>query len=254
MKPQNELIYSDWGADEVDTNKRAVEVLQTINKFFPKVTYWTARHEYDRGLQDKFEVESDFNENPSLIKGFVAVDLWRQTVEHFNSLGLDSKFINIQYGFWSDELEGAYASLSDYSFGFENWDSEIEEERTLPQSDVFAQLMKQIGLSPTIGGVWMLNHSAFAGDPVYLYEPKKPFNDYYSIEGHEPAIEPIRAIRRAVRAAFTTNEIVARLRDLGAEVELLAENRLFAKFGALGGDGGKRILSQLERHITARLE
>ena len=255
MKTQNDLIYSTWGADDAPLIERAESVLQIVSKFFPKVTYWTAGHEYDRGLQDRFEVESDFNENPSLRIGFDALDLWHQTIEHFAKLGLDSKDILVQLSTYSEILDDAVAVyLNRYGFDIDNWDSEFEEERTLPQSDIFAQLTKQIGSSPVIGGVWMLNHSAFAGDWVGLYEPKKPFNDYYGILKHEEVLGQVKDIRGRVRAAFTREEIVARLRDLGAEVELLAENRLFAKFGALGGDGGKRILSQLERHITARLE
>ena len=251
MNAQNQLIYTGWEADDVNTKARVIEVLQTLKKFFPEVPYWRARNRYGKGFEDTLEFDID---DAKLEKGFDALDLWRQTLEHFEKLGMDAKFNRIYFTMWSDKWEGAFASLSESDFGLDNWDSEIEEERILPTTDVYERLAKQLGALPTMSHVWMLNHSAFAGDPICLYEPRVPFADYYTIDKHDECLPRIREVRRQVRAAFTTNEIVARLRDLGAEVELLAENRLFAKFGALGGDGGKRILSQLERHITARLE
>ena len=254
MKTKDELIYTSWGADEVDTDQRAVEILQTVSNFFPKVTYWTSSHDYDRGFEDKLEFDAPHNDDMSLVEGFDALDLWQKTVQHFNNLGLDSKFISVQYGFWSDALKSAYASLSNYSFGFENWDSEFEEERILPGTDVCELLAKQLGALPTLGNVWMLNHSAFAGDPIYLYEPRVPFSDYYSPVRYENVIDDVREARKQIRESIRANEITQMVKELGAEVESIGENRIFARFDKLGGDGGKTILPQLEQQISNRLE
>lgn len=249
---RNELIYSVWAADETPLTKRAVQVLTAISKAFPKVTVWEAGHRHDRGIQDQFFVDTPYKEN-EVVEGFNALELWQKTVEHFAKLGLESDFITVQFSAWSDELADSVGIIFNY-FDFIVDDSENQDRWLSQQPNEFLQLLKNLGSSSAIGGVWLLNHSAFAGDPACLYEPKKPFNDYYNVLKYQEALGQVRPARQTVRAAFTTNEIAAMLKELGAKVESIGQDRLFVQFDEkLGGDGSKQILPKLEQQITARL-
>lgn len=254
MNTREDLIYSVWAADTTPLAERAEAVFTAISKTYPKVTCWTATHKNVR-YKDSFQVNAPYNENPSLREGYDAVKLWQQTQEHYAKLGLDNDLISgVSYSTWSDELdESIGVSFSDYQFDLDNWDSEAQEEREMPQSDRFQQLLKQLGSSSAISGVWMLNHSAFAGNPACLYEPKQLFTSYYDATKYEQVIKTVQAVRNAVNETLTANQIAEMLRQLGARVEPLGQDRLFVQFGELGSDTGELILQQLEPQITARL-
>jgi hypothetical protein len=121
--------------------------------------------------------------------------------------------------------------------------------------DRFLDLLGGIGSAPAIGGCWLRHHSAFAGDPVYLYEPKKLFSKLNSPLTYEEVTDEVRALRDSVRNVLTTKDFEQMLTDLGAGVEKISTDKLFVRLGdPLKTKGAYEILKKLEKEVSLVLK
>ena len=247
------LISCVWAADNISLNDKAIHLLKVIGKTFPKVTVWEAGHTYDRGYEDQFFRDTPFNDNMNLVEGLDALDLWQETIHHFAALELNSDFISVQYSCWSDELNDAVGVYFSESLFDVDTEEDEREEALVKFSKELRKIMIGLG-SEVIEYVWLENNSVFAGEAICIYEPEEPFWAYYSSLTRDASIKPVQEIRRIMRSAFTAKEIAVMLEELGANVKELGNERLYVEFDKkLGGDGGKTIIPELERQISARL-
>jgi hypothetical protein len=215
-------------------------MLKVLTDVFPKVTFWEAMHRYRSSWRDTFTLDTPYTEQLKGRPGFDAFSSWGQTVEHFAKLGLDTNFIGVQLCAWSDELEEGIGSyFSEYGF-YINDDEENPKPHLWEHPQLWLQMLKGLGASSSLSGVWLRQASAFAGDYVCLYEPEPPFDLFYDNMKYVNVIDEVRQVREQVRHAFTPANFAARLREVGAQVEDIGPERLFAQFGPLGQDSSRQ--------------
>jgi hypothetical protein len=251
--PRQSLISTVWYADPSLVAERELHALTIIEKIFPDVTAWKAIHEHGKGFSDAFRVTQYDKLQPSDF-GYRLNPLWESTMKHFARPGLNSDLISVEYCAWSDEInESINITFSDYNLRIDVEEGAREKFLAgFPQQ--FLQLLRDLGSCPAISGMWLRNDSAFAGDPACLYEPEPPFDVFHDFN-YEDALNEVRAVRAAVRAALTPGQIAGALKELGVKrVEPLGKDRLFVQFAELGQPGGEEICKKLERQITERLK
>lgn len=247
---RDELIYSLWSADTSQLVERATEVLTIIDKVFPIATFWNAGHSHKTGPEATF-----IKKNYESIKryGGKLTTLWEKTVAHVSGHGINPNELVVNSSAYSKEMELAVrVFFYDFKISIET-EPEYEERALTQNLDQFLLLLRDIGTCPAIGGCWFRRHSAFAGDPAYLYEPKKPFAKLYDPLRYDEVIDEVRLVRESVRTILSPTDIEHILCDMGVQVEFVSEERLLAILGNPNGKGGGATIKKLERKINSLL-
>ena len=248
---RDELVYSLWSADTSNLVERATEALTIIDKVFPIATFWDAGHSHKTGPEATFIVENDES-----IKhyGGMLTTLWEKTVAYVSGHGINPNELVVNSSAYSEEMElSVRVFFCDFEITIQT-EPEYEERALTQNSDHFLLLLREIGACPAIGGCWFRRHSAFAGDPAYLYEPKKPFAKLYDPLRYDEVIDEVRSVRESVRTILSPADIEHLLCDMDVQVEFISEERLLVILGNPKGKGGGAIIKKLERKINSLLK
>ncbi len=245
------LVYSLWSSDPQPLTARAKQALKSIDQVFTQATFWKAFHRRQTSPDQTFSATTE----AELAKqGGKLSPLWEKTVAHFTKLKMDPNDITIDAAAYSEKIKfGVHVLLDDFKLEIEVEPDYLRKALTKHQT-IFLSLLRDMGALTAIRGCWFRNQSAFAGDPVCLWEqPKKSFAKLSGPLSFREVTDEIRKVRESVQAAVSTDDWKRLLREAGAEVEKISSDRLFVKLSDPKGKGGAPVLRQLEKKIKPLL-
>ena len=177
-----DILTCLWSCDESPLVERVAQAYIALDKAFPEPTFWEAWPSHPDGPGDRFLVreEKDFQK-----LGGSLVGIWQTTLSNFSERGMDLAQTKVEACAFSEEMDLAvYMYFSKFRMVIQ-----VEQNReTRALKDHLAQfilLLQDLGASTATSGWWLRHKSAFAGDPVLLYEPKIPFAKFHDpLQGH----------------------------------------------------------------------
>jgi hypothetical protein len=246
-----ELIYSFWGADSSLLIERGKQALEVSNRVLPKVTFWKAIHQHQHGPEGRIEakVASAIAEYGGTLPA-----LWDHSVEHLANHDLNPNELVVSAAAYSEEMSlSVHIYIDDFTLHIEVESNNLERVLTQHESQ-FLALLRDMGARPAISGGWIRHQSAFAGDPVCLYEqPQKLFVNLSNPLRYDEVIDEVREVRESVRAAMSPGDWSRLLHEVGAQVETISSDRLFVKLADPNSKGGAPVLKKLEKSISSLL-
>jgi hypothetical protein len=246
-----ELIYSFWSADNQPLTERAKEALEGIDQVFPQPTFWTVFHRRQSSPDQTFSAKT-----AAVIESYGGklAPLWEKTVAHFTALNLNPNEASVSAACYSEDLTlSVHVSVHDSNLRVSVERENLRKALSQHHTRLLA-LLRDIGASPALGGCWFRKQSAFAGDPVCLYEqPKKLFTKLSDPLTFRQVTDEVRKVRESLRAAVSPSDWKRLLREAGADVEIISSDRLFVKLGDPKGKEGAQVLRQLEKEVKLLL-
>lgn len=247
---KDELIYSVWYADVSSYRDRIAQTLAAVERTFRETTFWDSVPQLTPSPNMHFSAKTE----ETIRKGGGSLSgLWRSATAHFAAISIPEEQIVVEATAYSEALNlGVRIFADDWQVKLETAPEDVSHAFST-HLDALLALLRDIAASPAMAGCWLRHHAAFAGDPVHLYEPKKIFSKFYDALDYEEVIDDVRAVREEVRAKLSKDDLVALLTEIGVEVAPLGKRKIFARLGDPRRQGGKKVLDEFEKRVTARL-
>ena len=254
MKRSGELIYSYWNADTNPLEERVSQALRVVDKLVPQTTYWNAGPSHPTGPDDKFQFPASWDPAVRDTYGGPPSTFWEQTVSHFSAEGKDPNDLIVNSSAYAADIDLAVRVYFDDQKFIVDCDIGEEDEYIDRYEGQLIELLKGLGSCPSLCGSWMRKHSAFAGDPVCLYEPNKPFAKLYDALDYRKVTEEVRRIRKSVREILDPNSLELILKKMNIHATSLGSGRIFVRLGDPKSKGGTDALKELNQEIASMLK
>jgi hypothetical protein len=245
------VICSAWSADAFPLVERAAVALKAVAGKFPETTYWKVGPSASQGPGDRIILE----EKDDIRKyGGKIGDIWKNSIKQLSGQGIPVDDLVVNSSVYSVKMGfSVRVFFDDFQLSVET-EPEYTARALSSYLGEMVSIMKEIVEEPVIGACWLRGYSAFAGDPVYMYEPKKPCAALWDPLTYDEVTEEVKSLRRRVCSLLKVDDFERLLVDLDIEVHRLSGDRIFVQLGDPAKKDGKTLVAKLTRQIDKILK
>ncbi len=244
------ILQAAWGADTSSLEERADHVFRTMGTCFPATMYWSCKPM--RRIGAHAEIEATTEEAAATLGGDL-FHIWRASVGRLAESDVSVRQLYVMAAVWDPATqEGARADLRARAFQLTTDEGDLATSLSTNRA-IYDRLLRRLGNSTSIGGVWMRKRAAFAGDPLWLYEPKRPFSNLYDPLEWDEHLDEVRKVRVEVEKRLSRADLTELLASCGVEPDPLDDDRIFVSLGDPLGEGGMVTLKRFQKKVAANL-